>query len=111
MLVAKNSEGKLELRKCQASLKFRFYLKYAGQDEFVTGESFDSKFDAVIASRDFALSAMCGIFQPSDLLVKSNLIDQETLVSLNWAYRKLQSGSEDDQLSAFYIKKLIDAVS
>lgn len=115
MLIAKNKEGstlKIIKHVTVNGTFYRFSLCYNNEGfSFITGNPYESKKLILDDARNFALSPLCGCFKPSDLVeglpeVKSEFT-QDQIASLNIAYNKLQDGSEQEQIAAFYIKQML----
>ena len=117
MLLAKNAQGDiLELVKqftSSTAYVYRFQIEYAGQVSFISGQPYSTKQLALNDAREFALSALCGCFKESDLVsglpTKQTFeLSQDEKTSLGVAYLALESGTEQQQIAAFYIKQLIN---
>jgi hypothetical protein len=119
MLVAKNAKGDtLEIVKQwknQSNFIYRFQLTYSNERPFFTGNQYTTKELILQDAYTMALSKLCDCFKPSDVLTgiqnsgKFN-ITEEQKTALHIALNALNSGTEQQQIAAFYIKQLIEKV-
>lgn len=119
MLVAKNSQGDtLEIVKqflSKSNFIFRFQLTYAGERSFFTGNQYTTKELILADAYNMALSKLCDCFKSSDIVAGIQnshkiIITEEQKTALHIALNALQSGSEQQQIAAFYINQLIEKV-
>lgn len=118
MLVAKNAQGDtLEIVKQfkdQFNFIYRFQLTYKNERSFFTGNQYTTKELILADAYSVALSKLCG-FKNSDIVAGIQnsdklIITEEQKTALYIALNALQSGSEQQQIAAFYIKQLIEKV-
>lgn len=118
MLVAKSAQGDiLEIVKqwiSQSKYIYRFQLTYTDQAPFFTGATYLTKELILADAFKMALSKLCGCFKVSDIVSgiqdnRNQVITSEQKTALQVAFNVLESGTEQQQIAAFYIKQLIEA--
>jgi hypothetical protein len=119
MLVAKNAQGDtLEIVKQwknQSNFIYRFQLTYANERSFFTGNQYTTKELILADAYSVALSKLCDCFKQSDIAAgiqnsEKFTITDEQKTALHIALNALNSGTEQQQIAAFYIKQLIEKV-
>lgn len=117
MLVAKNAQGDtLEIVKqwiSSSKFIYRFQLTYTDQVSFFTGATYFTKELILVDAFEMAMSKLCGCFKASDVVAgipdnRDQVITSEQKTALQLAFNVLESGTEQQQIAAFYIKQLIE---
>jgi hypothetical protein len=90
-------------------------LAYSNERPFFTGNQYTTKELILSDAYDVALSKLCDCFKQSDIVAgiqnsEKLVITEEQKTALRIALNVLNSGSEQQQIAAFYIKQLIEKV-
>lgn len=107
LLIAKNSQGKIELALCPANL-WRYKVTYTKQDPFYTGAHYpeDQRMLAIQNAKTVALE-MFSIFTECDILPAFQWRIPDNLQNaISYAYRRLAGESSDmAEMAAFTFDK------